>query len=118
MSDVINLRGIQGFGYHGVFEDEAKNGQNFFVDLEIHLDLSKASVTDNLEDTIDYGALADLVVEEITGERVQLIERLAGRIADRIKAGHPRISHIAVTVHKPQAPISAKASDISVTITR
>jgi dihydroneopterin aldolase len=118
MSDAINLKGIQGFGYHGVFEDEAKHGQNFFVDLEIHLDLSKASVTDNLEDTIDYGALADLVVEEITGERVQLIERLAGRIADRIKAGHPRISKIAVTVHKPQAPISAQASDISVTITR
>lgn len=118
MSDVIKLQGIHGFGYHGVFEHEAKSGQNFFVDVEIHLDLSKASVSDNLEDTIDYGALADLVVEEITGERVQLIERLAGRIADRIKAGHPDISHIAVTVHKPQAPIAAEASDISVTITR
>jgi dihydroneopterin aldolase len=118
MSDVIKLQGIHGFGYHGVFEHEAKSGQNFFVDVEIHLDLSKASVSDNFEDTIDYGALANLVVEEITGERVQLIERLAGRIADRIKAGHPDISHIAVTVHKPQAPIAAEASDISVTITR
>jgi len=118
MSDVISLTGIWGFGYHGVFDHEAKNGQDFFVDLEIHLDLSKANVSDNLEDTIDYGALADLVVEEITGERVQLIERLAGRIADRIKVGHPEISNIAVTVHKPKAPISAQTTDISVTITR
>jgi dihydroneopterin aldolase len=75
MSDVISLTGIWGFGYHGVFDHEAKQGQDFFVDLEIYVDLSKASVSDNLQDTIDYGALADLVVEEITGERVQLIER-------------------------------------------
>lgn len=118
MSDVISLTGIWGFGYHGVFDHEAKNGQDFLVDLEIHLDLSKASVSDNLEDTIDYGALADLVVEEITGERVQLIERLAGRIADRIKVRHPEITNITVTVHKPKAPISAQTTDISVTITR
>jgi len=118
MSDLVTLKGIAGFGYHGVFDHEAKNGQEFFVDLEIYLDLSRASISDDLNDTIDYGALADLVVEEITGERVQLIERLAGRIADRIKAGHPEISHIAVTVHKPQAPISAHTSDISVTISR
>lgn len=118
MSDLITLKGIQGFGYHGVFDHEATNGQDFLVDLEINLDLSRASVTDNLEDTIDYGLLTDVVVEEITGERVQLIERLAGRIADRIKEGHPEIEHIAVTVHKPNAPISAKTSDISVTISR
>lgn len=118
MNDVISLKGIWGFGYHGVFDHEAKNGQDFFVDLEIQLDLSKASLSDNLNETIDYGALADVVVEEITGERVQLIERLAGRIADRIKDGHPEISKIAVTVHKPKAPISAQTTDISVTITR
>lgn len=118
MSDLITLKGIHGFGYHGVFDHEASDGQDFFVDLEIYLDLSKASVSDNLADTIDYGALTNLVVKEITGERVQLIERLAGRIADRIKAGHLEVSHIAVTVHKPQAPVAAKTSDISVTISR
>jgi 7,8-dihydroneopterin aldolase/epimerase/oxygenase len=118
MSDLITLKGIWGFGYHGVFDHEAKNGQDFFVDLEIQIDLTRASISDDLNDTIDYGALADVVVEEITGERVQLIERLAGRIADRIKGGHPEILKISVTVHKPKAPISAQTSDISVTITR
>lgn len=118
MSDKISLKGIWGFGYHGIFEHEAKNGQDFFVDLDISLDLSKPSKSDDLAETIDYGALADLVVEEITGERVKLIERLAGRIADRIKSGHPEITSITVTVHKPKAPVSAQTSDISVTITR
>lgn len=118
MSDLIKLTGIWGFGYHGVFNHEAKNGQDFYVDLEITLDLSAASKSDDLKDTVDYGSLADLVVEEITGERVELIERLAGRIADRAKNKFPEIQKIAVTVHKPKAPVSAQVADISVTITR
>ena len=48
MSDRITLKGIWGFGYHGVFEHEAKTGQDFFVDLDITLDLSAASRSDNL----------------------------------------------------------------------
>jgi dihydroneopterin aldolase len=118
MTDRITLKGIWGFGYHGVFAHEAKTGQDFFVDVDITLDLSAASRSDDLNDTIDYGALTDLVVEEITGERVQLIERLAGRIADRIKALYPRIKTIEVTVHKPKAPVASEVADISVTITR
>lgn len=118
MSDLIKLTGIWGFGYHGVFDHEAKNGQDFYVDLEITLDLSTASKSDDLKDTVDYGSLADLVVEEITGERVQLVERLAGRIADRLRSEFPEIQKIAVTVHKPKAPVSAQVADISVTITR
>lgn len=118
MSDLIKLTGIWGFGYHGVFDHEAKNGQDFYVDLEITLDLSAASKSDDLKDTVDYGSLADLVVEEITGERVELIERLAGRIADRAKNEFAEIQKIAVTVHKPKAPVSAQVADISVTITR
>jgi dihydroneopterin aldolase len=118
MSDRISLNGIKGFGYHGVFEDEAKNGQEFIVDLDIECDLTRASSSDDLQDTVDYGKLADVVVEEITGARVQLIERLAGRIADRIKGEHPTIIQISVTVHKPKAPVSADVADISVTIIR
>ena len=118
MSDLIKVIGIWGFGYHGVFEHEGKNGQDFFVDLEISLDLTKASKSDDLSDTVDYGALTDLVVEEITGERVSLIEKLAARIAERARSEFPEIEKISVTVHKPKAPVSAQVADISVTITR
>lgn len=118
MSDVISIKGIHGFGYHGVFDHEAKNGQDFYVDLEITLDLLKASTSDDLKDTVDYGALTELVVEEITGTRVQLIEKLAGRIADRIKASHQMIQRVSVTVRKPKAPVSAEVADIAVTILR
>ena len=118
MSDLIEIKGIKSFGYHGVLENENVTGQDFYVDVTLLVDLTRASVTDDVSDTINYAEITDLVVKEITGDRVSLIEKLAGKIADRIKAGHPEISHIAVTVHKPKAPISPQTSDISVTITR
>lgn len=118
MSDLIELKGIWGFGYHGVFDHEAKNGQDFFVDVSMYCDLSQASRTDDLTDTVDYGAITDLVVQEITGERVQLNEKLAGRIAEKIKSTYPRVENISVTVHKPKAPVSSEVADISVTINR
>jgi dihydroneopterin aldolase len=118
MNDRITIKGIEGFGFHGVFDFEKREGQKFYVDLEIELDLTTPSVTDALADTIDYSIFTTIAREEIEGEAVNLIERLAGKIADRIKAQAPSIISIAVTVHKPQAPVSETVTDIAVTIRR
>jgi dihydroneopterin aldolase len=117
-TDRIDIKGIHGFGHHGVFEFEKNDGQDFYVDIALHLDLQRASTSDSLSDTIDYGAISTIAKEEIEGPAVDLIERLAGRIADRIKSNFPTISSLAVTVHKPQAPVKETVADISVTITR
>lgn len=116
--DRIDIKGIHGFGHHGVFEFEKREGQDFYVDISLHLDLQKASTSDALADTVDYGVISTISKEEIEGPAVDLIERLAGRIADRIRTEFPTISKIAVTVHKPQAPVKETVADISVTITR
>jgi dihydroneopterin aldolase len=118
MSDQINITGIKAFGYHGVLPHEAIEGQEFIVDLLINLDLQTASRSDELTDTVNYADLAQIVHENIVGERVQLIERLAGRIADEIKATYRQILSISVTVHKPHAPVTLDFTDISVTISR
>jgi 7,8-dihydroneopterin aldolase/epimerase/oxygenase len=118
MSDQINITGIKAFGYHGVLPHEAIEGQEFIVDLLINLDLQAASHSDELKDTVNYADLAQIVHENIVGERVQLIERLAGRIADEIKATYPQILSISVTVHKPHAPVTLDFTDISLTISR
>jgi len=118
MPDLIEIKGIKSFGYHGVFESENIAGQDFYVDVVLELDLTRASVSDDVNDTVNYAQITDLVVEEITGERVALIEKLASRIIDRIKSSYPQIMAVSVTVHKPQAPVNAQVSDISVTITR
>ena len=118
MADLIEIKGIKSFGYHGVFESENIAGQDFFVDILLELDLTRASISDDVSDTVNYSEITDLVVEEVTGERVALIEKLAGRIADRIKKSYSQIVTVSVTVHKPQAPVNAQVKDILVTIKR
>lgn len=118
MADSIEIKGIKSFGYHGVLESEKVTGQDFYVDVVLEVDLIRASVSDDVADTINYAEVTDLVVKEITGIPVSLIEKLAGNIADRIKATYPQAATVSVTVHKPQAPVNAQVQDISVTIIR
>ena len=116
MSDRINLIGIRGFGYHGVFENERANGQEFLVDVII--DTKLVNLNDDLSKTIDYSKIIDLVSFEITSNPVNLIETLAERIADKLLDFDKKISALTVTVHKPSAPVSAKLTDISVSISK
>jgi dihydroneopterin aldolase len=118
MADLIRIVGIKGFGYHGVFESERANGQDFYVDVELEVDLTRASVSDDVKDTINYAEVTDMVAEEISTNPVSLIEKLAGRIAERIKVAFAQAARVTVTVHKPQAPVSSDVKDISVTISR
>ena len=118
MSDQIRVTGIKAFGYHGVLPHEATEGQEFIVDLLVTLDLRAVSLSDNLTETINYADLAQIAHDNIVGERVQLIERLAGRIAEEISSAYSQITSVSVTVHKPHAPVTVDFEDISVTITR
>jgi dihydroneopterin aldolase len=67
---------------------------------------------------LDYAEITDLVVEEITSNPVNLIEKLAGRIAERVLNQHLKVQQVSVTVHKPQAPVAAQLKDIAVVVTR
>lgn len=118
MSDQIRVTGIKAFGYHGVLPHEATEGQDFIVDLLITLDLRPVSLSDDLQETINYADLAQIAHDNIVGERVQLIERLAGRIAEEISSAYSQITSVSVTVHKPHAPVTVNFEDISVTITK
>ena len=118
MSDKISIKGIKGFGYHGVFDFEKRDGQNFYVDLDIEIDLSTASESDLLADSVDYSQLTTMALQAIENQKFDLIERLAGFIAETIKDEFPVIQKIAVTVHKPSAPVHESVTDIAVTITR
>lgn len=118
MSDQIRVNGIKALGYHGVLPHEAIEGQEFSVDLLVTLDLRAASISDDLTETINYADLAQIAYDNIVGERVQLIERLAGRIAEEISSAYSQITSVSVTVHKPHAPVNVNFEDISVTITR
>ncbi len=116
-ADRITLTGISAFGHHGVFDDERNDGQTFVVDVVCTLDLSDAGASDDLEHTVDYGALAAAVAADISGDPLNLIEALAERIARTCLAPN-RITAVEVTVHKPHAPIPVPFGDVAVTLTR
>lgn len=109
------MTGITATGYHGVFPQERREGQPFVVDVVVEMPLETS--TDELEDTVSYAELADDVVEILTGEPRNLIETVAGEIAERC-LGRGKVEAVTVTVHKPHAPISHPFGDVSVTIRR
>lgn len=115
--DRITLTGLRGFGYHGVFEHEKRDGQEFTIDVVLGLDLSVAGRTDDLEATVDYGGLAEGLHAIIVGEPLDLIESVALRMVD-LCLEHPLVQWASVTVHKPEAPIVQAFTDVAVTIER
>jgi dihydroneopterin aldolase len=115
--DVIEIRGIRGFGRHGVFEHERADGQEFVVDVRLELDTRPAAASDDLADTVNYGVVAERVHQAIETDPVDLIETLAQRIADLCLADE-RVTATAVTIHKPSAPITVPFDDVVLTVQR
>lgn len=115
--DRVALRGLRGYGRHGVLPSERANGQPFLVDVELGLDTRRAAKSDDLTDTVDYAGLADRVVALVEGEPVNLIETLAERIA-ALCLEPAGVEQVQVTVHKPEAPVTVAFEDVSVTIMR
>jgi 7,8-dihydroneopterin aldolase/epimerase/oxygenase len=120
--DQLALQGLRVRGRHGVLAAERELGQEFVVDVVLHLDTRPAARTDDLSHAVDYGRLAERVAGVVAGDPVDLLETLAQRIADLALApGAPTPSQVVavgVTVHKPQAPVPVPVGDVTVRIRR
>ena len=79
--DRIRLSGVRGRGFHGVFDHERREGQEFVVDVELAVDLAPAGASDDLTDTVNYGAIGAAVLARIEGQplRPHRAARRAGR---------------------------------------
>lgn len=117
MNDRIQLTGIEVYAKHGVLDFEQERAQVFRVDVTAFLDLTGPGESDDLDDTLDYGALGTEVREVVGGESHALIERVASRVADSVLA-HRIVDRVIVTIHKPDAPVDVVFEDVSVTIDR
>lgn len=115
--DELSVTGIECFAHHGVLDFERRDGQLFLVDLTLGVDTRPAAASDDLQDTVDYGSLVSRVKAAVETDPVDLIETVAGRIAEVcLTAG--RVRWARVTIHKPDAPIDATFRDVALTITR
>jgi dihydroneopterin aldolase len=117
MTDRIELRGLTVRGRHGVFDHERANGQDFVVDITVWIDLVDAAASDELSDTYDYAALAQLAADVVAGPARNLIEAVGAQIADQVM-GDERVHAVEVAVHKPQAPIPQQFADVAVVVRR
>lgn len=118
MADRIELKGLKATGYHGVFEEEKRDGQEFIVDIVCWLDFSEAAAGDDLTLTVNYAVLAQLAYDILTGEPRDLIETVASEIAEAAMARFAELFAVEVTVHKPQAPIPLSFADVAVVARR
>jgi len=116
-SDRIRIQGVNGVGYHGVLAEERRAGQVFVVDIEMAVSLQSAGRTDDLNDTVDYSAVAAQALAVIEGEPFNLIETVAERIASAVLTAGS-VEEVVVSVHKPNAPVGVPFEDVSVTVVR
>jgi dihydroneopterin aldolase len=119
MTDRIELRALRALGTHGVLPEERQRAQPFEVDLDIDADLRAAGTSDDLADTIDYGAITEAVAAAVAGPHADLIEHLAERIAMTVlKLGAPIATSVTVTVRKLRPPVPVDLASAAVRITR
>ena len=111
----IELEGMEFKAYHGCLEQEKVRGNLFTVDFRGELDLSAAAASDNLNDTLNYGEIYDLVAEEMSIPS-ELLENVAGRIVNAIERQFPQLMSFSVRVSKKRPPVEGIAQWSRVTL--
>jgi 7,8-dihydroneopterin aldolase/epimerase/oxygenase len=114
---VIELDEMEFYAHHGCFDEERAIGTKFTVSIILEAEISKAVISDKLTDTLDYQQAVDIVSKEmkITSN---LIENVAGRIADSMLKSFSNLQKVTVKVSKMNPPLSCKMNKVSVQITK
>jgi len=111
----IELEGMEFKAYHGCLEQEKVRGNSFTVDFKGELDLSAAAESDNLNDTLNYGEIYEIVAEEMSIPS-ELLENVAGRIVKAIEHRFPQLQSFSVKVSKKRPPVDGVAQWSRVTL--
>lgn len=115
--DLIKITGLREMGVHGVLAEERTRRQPFEVDIELHVDLAPSATSDELDDTVDYGAVCEAISRVISAESYKLLERLAGRIVE-VCAADARVEGVSVDVRKLHPPVPVSIDHVSVHVER
>ena len=116
--DLIELRGLQLVGIGGAYPEERHRAQPLEIDLDVEADLGPAGRSDDLADTIDYGALCDVVATVVDEGEPQLLEHLAAELAAAVLGADPRVLAVTVGVRKLRPPVPHALATSGVRIRR
>jgi dihydroneopterin aldolase len=118
--DRIELRGLRVVGRIGVLDHEREQDQPLEIDLDLDVDLGAAGASDDLADTVDYGAVCTAVAATVSQGHVALLEHLAARVADAVLRLDDRIAAVDLTIRKlrPPVPLDLATSGVHIVRTR
>lgn len=116
--DRLLLRGLRVMALCGALPEERVRAQPFELDIEISADLAPSGQSDNLSDTIDYGAVCAAVAAAVEGGQFNLLEAMAQRVAEVCLGADPRAQRVTVEVRKLRPPVPQHLSTSGVRITR
>jgi dihydroneopterin aldolase len=114
---LVELRGLSAYGAHGVSDAEREVGRRIVLDISFTVPASGAVETDELDGTVDYGAVATLAAGIVTDRTCKTLERLCALIADEIEARYDVVA-ISVRAAKPEPPIPEAIGEVAVTLRR
>jgi 7,8-dihydroneopterin aldolase/epimerase/oxygenase len=113
----IEISGLSLYTHHGVTEAEREVGQRLVLDLRLDIGETDATVTDSLEDTVDYAEVCQLVALIAQQRSHKTLERLCSSIADRLLADYD-LEGVWVKAAKPEPPIALSVDEVSVEVWR
>ncbi|MGA7703739.1 MAG: dihydroneopterin aldolase [Solirubrobacteraceae bacterium] len=113
----IEISGLSLYTHHGVSEAEREIGQRLLLDLRLDVGETDATVTDRIEDTIDYAEVCQLVALVAQQRSYKTLERLCSAIADRLLSDF-ELEGVWVKASKPEPPIPLPVEDVSVEVWR
>jgi dihydroneopterin aldolase len=117
-SDTLTLSRLQFFGYHGVLPDETARGQEFEVTVNLEMSLAAAGRADDLDLTVDYRLVHEVVRQVMEGPPRKLVETLAEEIATNLLRGFPVVQAVGIEVAKPNPPVDFAGGGLFVRIRR
>ena len=116
--DKITIKKLEIFAKHGVFDEEKKLGQKYFVSVDLYTDLKTAGKTDSLKNSIDYGKICFDIKDFVENNTYNLIESVAEGLASKLLRENKTIKRVTIEVEKPNAPIALPFETVSVKIKR
>ncbi len=116
--DRITLRNMAFYAYHGVRPSEMEQGQRFFVDVDLFMDLRPAGETDDIRLTADYQGVFETVKEHVEGKRFHLLEALVESVAQAILDRFKSVERVNIRVRKPSTPLQGILDHIEVEVSR
>lgn len=113
----IELNNIRSYAFHGCLTEEGKIGSEYRIDLSVETDLTQSAKSDQLEDTVDYVHLNQIVIQEMK-TRSYLLEHVADRILNRVLEEITMVYETSVKVSKINPPLGGDVENVSVTLSK